>query len=65
MWRPVGEGDGDAQYSELKSTDKFRPAKGFAGAESGRGVERDKPVQFEKEARSDPFGVEEILEKKR
>ena len=37
-------------------TDKFRPAegKGFAGAESSRGVARDKPVQFEKKKASEP-----------
>merc|ERR1712000_629220 len=42
---------------------KFRPAKGFAGAEGGESAgPRDGPVQFEKEKESDPFGLDSFLQ---
>ena len=45
-----GGGDADEQYRKIASADKFRPDKGFAGADyQGGGQARDKPVQFEKE----------------
>ena len=41
-------GDADAQYEKLKNTSKFRPEKGFMGAEEvSAGHHRDGPVQFE------------------
>ena len=57
----------DEEYDKIARSDKFRPAegKGFAGADSARGVERDKPVQFE-QARpandddKDPFDLKEF-----
>jgi len=54
----------DAEYSNLlKGAAKFRPAKGFAGAEGGESAgPRDGPVQFEKEKESDPFGLDSFLQ---
>ena len=57
----------DEEYDKIAKSDKFRPAegKGFAGADSARGVARDKPVQFE-QARpandddKDPFDLKEF-----
>ena len=42
-------GDGDAQYNDLKNTSKFRPDKGFRGADSSEtNSGRDGPVQFQR-----------------
>lgn len=42
-------GDADAQLAKLQDTSRFKPDKGFRGAESGSGAgPRDAPVQFEK-----------------
>lgn len=58
IYRPRGEAfadseaDGDEMYRRLANTEKFRPDKGFAGADyggGGGGGGRDRPVQFEKE----------------
>jgi SNW domain-containing protein 1 len=57
--------DQDAQYQALLTNDKFRPAKGFSGAERAAGdpkVARDGPVQFEKESEADPFGLDSFLQ---
>lgn len=52
IYRPTrGEVDADEQYEQLKAgaTSKFRPHKGFNGAEGGMAAEpRTAPVQFEK-----------------
>ena len=57
----------DEEYDKIARSDKFRPAegKGFAGADSARGVERDKPVQFEQarpanDDEKDPFDLKEF-----
>ena len=45
-------GDGDAQYKELTNTSKFKPDKGFRGADSSDANSgRDGPVQFQREQR--------------
>jgi SNW domain-containing protein 1 len=45
-----------------KSTSRFKPDRGFEGAEEGtRTAPRDKPVAFEKEAEADPFGIGQML----
>lgn len=58
IYRPRGTGgldedgagaDGDEQYRKIANADKFRPDKGFAGADYGARQARDRPVQFEKE----------------
>lgn len=42
-------GDADAQLAKLSDTSKFRPDKGFKGAEGGASAgPRDAPVQFER-----------------
>jgi hypothetical protein len=62
IYRPRGTGglgdedeggvDGDEQYKKIANADKFRPDKGFAGADYGARQARDRPVQFEKEGDS-------------
>ena len=42
-------GDGDEQYKKLADTSRFKPDKGFRGAESSEGQSRDAPVQFERD----------------
>lgn len=55
IYRPRGdtgpsEADADAEYDKLRTTDKFRPDKGFAGADyGGKAQNRSAPVQFEKD----------------
>ena len=45
-----GGSEADAQYKKIASSDKFKPDRGFAGADyQSGGQARDKPVQFEKE----------------
>lgn len=74
-----GGQEADAQYKKIASSDKFKPDRGFAGADyQSGGQARDKPVQFEKEGRTeggkrrggredeeeeDFFGVGEFVEK--
>jgi hypothetical protein len=51
--------------AKLKDTSRFKPDKGFKGAEGGvRGEGRSEPVQFEKlpSAAADPFGIDEIVD---
>jgi hypothetical protein len=51
---------------KLKDTSRFKPDKGFKGAEGGvRGEGRSEPVQFEKlhtATAADPFGIDEIVD---
>ena len=49
-------GDAEAQLAKLANTSRFRPDKGFQGAEGNTGAgPRDAPVQFEKARESDPY----------
>lgn len=48
-------GSADKQLEELSNTERFRPSRGFAGAEESAGT-RSGPVQFEK-ASADPFSA--------
>ncbi len=49
-------GDAEAQLAKLSNTNRFRPDKGFKGAEGGSdGGPRDAPVQFEKAKEVDPY----------
>jgi SNW domain-containing protein 1 len=59
-------GDADAELAKLTNTSKFRPDKGFKGAESNdqRGP-RGEPVQFEKATEHDPFERNKERERKR
>jgi hypothetical protein len=51
--------------SKLSDTSKFKPDKGFKGAEGGgHAGGRDAPVQFEK-AQKDPFGIDDIVESRK
>ena len=77
MYRPkAGDtdiyGDADAQLAKLADTSKFKPDKGFKGAEAGAmgyGLKRSEPVQFEKtattSAAADPFGIDDIIQSKK
>jgi len=40
--------DGDDQFKKLSDTSKFKPDKGFRGADTSDSVSRDGPVQFQK-----------------
>lgn len=54
-------GDEDAVAAQVAKGARFKPDKGFAGAEGGGGGGRDGgPVEFEQE--HDPFGLETILQ---
>lgn len=55
-------GDVDTQMSKLLDTSRFKPDKGFKGADSGgEGAPRDAPVQFERAREEDPFGINDIV----
>mmetsp|Transcript_24334 Transcript_24334/g.35675 ORF Transcript_24334/g.35675 Transcript_24334/m.35675 type:complete len:603 (+) Transcript_24334:63-1871(+) len=55
-------GDVDTQMAKLSDTSRFKPDKGFKGAEgSGQGGGRTAPVQFEK-VQDDPFGIDDIVD---
>jgi SNW domain-containing protein 1 len=41
--------DGDDQFKKLSDTSKFKPDKGFRGADTSDSVSRDGPVQFQKD----------------
>jgi SNW domain-containing protein 1 len=61
-------GDVDTQLAKLSDTSRFKPDKGFKGAEGGtRSAPRDAPVQFERhrEEEEDAFGIEDIVQNKR
>lgn len=54
-----GGADAEAQYKKIANADKFRPDRGFAGADyHGGGQARDKPVQFEREGGREGRGRE-------
>lgn len=56
-------GDVDKQMEKLQDTSRFKADKGFRGAEGGmRAGGRTEPVQFEKMAKDDPFGIDDIVE---
>lgn len=51
------------QMAKLSDTSRFKPDKGFKGAEGGAHTGgRDAPVQFEKEgASNDTFGINDLV----
>jgi len=53
----------EADLQKLMDTNKFKPDKGFSGAERNKDekVDRTGPVEFEQE--EDPFGLDEFLSK--
>ena len=55
-------GDVDTQMSKLSDTSRFKPDKGFKGAEGGEGAPREAPVQFERAREEDPFGINQIVD---
>ncbi len=59
-------GDVDTQMAKLSDTSRFRPDKGFLGAEGGGSNARgDGPVQFERAPKEDDiFGIDELVAKK-
>jgi len=46
----------------LRGTKRFVPDKDFSGADRTAGSSRSGPVQFEKEAQDDPFGLDAFLD---
>ena len=63
-----GGGGGDADLGSLLDTGKFKADRGFAGAEAalvGNVGGRTKPVEFEKAASADSFGIESFLSEAR
>jgi SNW domain-containing protein 1 len=55
-------GDVDTQMSKLSDTSRFKPDKGFKGADGGgNGAPREAPVQFERAREDDPFGINDIV----
>jgi SNW domain-containing protein 1 len=55
----VGDYAGEMESLLEGSTNRFKPDRGFDGAEPG-GASRDKPVQFE----ADPFGLGQVFDAK-
>lgn len=52
-------GDVEEQLSKLRDTSRFKPDKGFKGAEGGGyGGPRDAPVEFERARETDPYARE-------
>eukprot|EP00616_Rhizochromulina_sp_CCMP1243_P018034 CAMPEP_0118963560 /NCGR_PEP_ID=MMETSP1173-20130426/1401_1 /TAXON_ID=1034831 /ORGANISM="Rhizochromulina marina cf, Strain CCMP1243" /LENGTH=603 /DNA_ID=CAMNT_0006911899 /DNA_START=94 /DNA_END=1905 /DNA_ORIENTATION=+ len=45
-------GDADEQYKKLADTSRFKPDKGFRGADTAEAQQRDGPVQFQREGDS-------------
>ncbi|KAL2477355.1 SNW/SKI-interacting protein [Forsythia ovata] len=67
LYRPKKDADdemyggADEQLDKLMKTDRFKPDKTFTGT-SERTGQRDRPVEFEKEAEeADPFGLDQFL----
>ncbi|XP_023756749.1 SNW/SKI-interacting protein A [Lactuca sativa] len=68
LYRPKKDADGemyggaDEQIEKIRKTDRFKPDKGFTGANEKAGP-RDRPVEFEKEVaeEADPFGLDQFL----
>jgi len=65
-------GDADTQLAKLRDTSKFRPDKGFQGAEGGTSSKggRDAPVQFEvarndQSNADDVFGIDDLVKSKK
>ncbi|KAJ3695848.1 hypothetical protein LUZ60_001225 [Juncus effusus] len=56
-------GDADEQLEKIMKTERFKPDKGFTGAERGAGGsgKRDRPVEFDKAEENDPFGLDQFL----
>jgi len=64
MYRPRkgAEETASEDMDKILKTNKFRPDKEFEGVDRSKPVEpRNKPVEFEKEPESDPFGLDEFL----
>ncbi|CAE7610627.1 Bx42 [Symbiodinium microadriaticum] len=56
-------GDVDSQMAKLSDTSKFKPDKGFKGAEGSHAEGgRSAPVQFERPKDEDPFGIDDIVD---
>jgi SNW domain-containing protein 1 len=73
IYRPKADdsdmyGSADDQLTKLKDTSRFKADKGFKGTEatsSASGGGRSAPVQFEKGGDKDPFGISDLVGKKR
>lgn len=67
LYKPKkGENDeeeiSEGTMKRILDTTRFKPDKGFSGANAGAGQGRgSQPVEFEKVDESDPFGLEELL----
>ena len=57
--KTVSEEFTEEDLAKLKSTDRFRPDKGFSGAEGKN--QRSGAVQFEKHVEGDVFGLDQFI----
>jgi SNW domain-containing protein 1 len=67
IYRPSKGVDAEAygtaeDLENLRGTKRFVPDKDFSGADRTAGSSRSGPVQFEKEAQDDPFGLDAFLD---
>ncbi|MCL7043982.1 hypothetical protein MKW94_027732 [Papaver nudicaule] len=53
-------GGEDEQLEKVMKTDRFKPDKGFTGVPERAGP-RNRPVEFDKPAEDDPFGLDQFL----
>src|SRR5690606_19904733 len=53
----------EEELEKIINTEKFKPDKGFSGAEKGSGKKeaRSGPVEFEKDVEEDPFGFDRYM----
>ncbi|XP_078435188.1 chromatin protein family [Wolffia australiana] len=69
LYRPKKDGDGemygggaDEQLERVTKTERFKPDKAFSGtSDRASGSKRERPVEFERQEESDPFGLDEFL----
>ncbi|EFA85880.1 nuclear receptor coactivator NC0A-62 [Heterostelium album PN500] len=59
IYRPRVSQEDNESVENVLSTSRFKPQKEFSGAD--RTKERSGPVMFEKEKKSDPFGMDEFM----
>lgn len=72
VYRPKADsdnyGNADAEFKKLSDTSRFKPDKGFMGADGSSGAgPRSAPVQFEKAGtvrKDDPFGIGDLVNKR-
>ena len=68
LYRPKKDADNDMyggadeQLEKVLKTERFKPDKAFSGtSDKASGSKRERPVEFERQEESDPFGLDEFL----